>query len=1182
MDRYLAKSLILFLLVAPLSGAAFLSPKQNVGSRHEAMTGTVFAKPGPARLEQSVSDSSGLLQYTAAGHVIGFRTGGVVIASGNHALRVEYINARPVPPSEEKSSEFKNDRGVSPPLGKVTYRDLWAGVTAVYEKSESGVVKSTYNIQPGETKASNPAEQIKLRYSVPVKIDSSGNLVLSFASGEMQETRPVAWQEVAGKKISVEARYRLLETKAVGFEVEAYDVRYPLVIDPVISWSTFLGGTSLDRGYAIAVDSSGNTYVIGCSAGTWGSPIRPYTEAHDAFVAKLDANGTLLWNTFLGTSDYDDGYGIAVDTNGNVYVTGSSWATWGSPLRAYAGIGDAFVTKLNADGALLWNTFLGGTSYDCGNGIAVDTNGSCYVGGNSSATWGSPIRPIAAGESDGFVAKLDASGVLIWNTFLGGAPGDDDLHGIAVDTNGNSYVAGWSLATWGLPLRAYAGGYDAFVAKLATNGTLLWNTFLGGANNDQGPYGNGIAVDTNGNTYVTGYSQATWGSPLRAYAGSQDGFVAKLTTNGALQWNTFMGGLSDDGSSGIAVDTSGNSYVAGWSEATWGLPLRAYAGSRDTFVAKLTTNGALQWNTFMGGLSDVWGSGIAVDTNGNSYVAGWSMATWGWPVRQFAGGWDAYVAKVPANPVPPSEIVSLSPSDKLVGDSSFVLTVEGSGFVDGAVVRWNGADRPTTFISSSEISAAIGADDLTAAKIVQITVRNPDGEITNASEFTIKNVVPSLSTLTPSSASAGDPGFTLVVTGSAFVDGTIVSWDGADRSTSFVNSSEVSATIGAGDLAAAKTVQVTVRNPGSGASNALEFTISDPRPILTALVPSSASAGSSGFILCVMGSKFVSGTIVRWGGSDRPTTFVNSNEVDATIGADDIASAKSVQVTVRNPDGETSIGLIFVINNPPYPSLTALSPVKISGGGAGFNLTLLGTNFVANSVARWNGIDKTTTYISSTELRAAIPAGDISVGREVQVTVLNPIPAGSTSNALVFPVSSFTMNSSPTSATVTAGQSAAYAVQVIPQFGSFDSSVSFTCTGLPRGCTASISPASVTPGANVVATALTLTTSAASGSAAGVKLGSAGFIPPAFELLLAILALLRWLSIRKPVPKKFSCRWLTASALICVIALLASCGTGGDSNPPANNGTPPGTYQITVQGESGSLKTSTTVTLVVR
>ncbi|MBE3117381.1 MAG: SBBP repeat-containing protein [Candidatus Atribacteria bacterium] len=179
-------------------------------------------------------------------------------------------------------------------------------------------------------------------------------------------------------------------------------------------------------------------------------------------------------------------------------------------------------------------------------------------------------------------------------------------------------------------------------------------------------------------------------------------------------------------------------------------------------------------------------------------------------------------------------------------------------------------------------------------------------------------------------------------------------------------------------------------------------------------------------------------------------------------------------------------------------------------------------------------------------------------------------------------VSGFTISSSPTSATVTAGQSAAYAVQVTPQYGPFNSSVSFSCTGLPSNCMASFSPTSVTPGANVVTTTLTLATQAVSGSAVGAMFGSTGFIPPTLGLLLAILALLRWLSIRKPVSRKFSCRWLTASALICVIALLASCGTGGGDNPPPNNGTPPGTYQISVQGESGSMKASTTVTLVVR
>jgi hypothetical protein len=349
-------------------------------------------------------------------------------------------------------------------------------------------------------------------------------------------------------------------------------------------WNTFMGSStiSVDTGQGIAVDSSGNVYVMGVSNATWGSPINAYAGGQDAFVAKYDSSGTLLWNTFMGSTNNDYGYGIAVDSSGNVYVTGYSGATWGSPINAFAGTSEVFVAKLNSSGTRQWHTFMGSASYDYGTSIAVDSSGNVYVTGNSTATWGSPINAFAGGY-DAFVAKLNSSGTLLWNTFMGSV-GNDVGQGIAVDSSGNVYVTGYSSATWGSPIIAYAGSSEAFVAKLNTNGTRLWNTFMGSTSYD---YGYGIAVDSTGNVYVTGFSTATWGSPINAFAGDRDVFVAKLNSSGTRLWNTFMGSVSEDDGYGIAVDSSGNVYVMGSSYATWGNPINAFAGGHDAFVAKL-------------------------------------------------------------------------------------------------------------------------------------------------------------------------------------------------------------------------------------------------------------------------------------------------------------------------------------------------------------------------------------------------------------------------------------------------------------------------------------------------------------------------------------------------------------------------------------------------------------------
>jgi hypothetical protein len=358
----------------------------------------------------------------------------------------------------------------------------------------------------------------------------------------------------------------------------------------------------------------------------------------------LTIDPAMGWNTFMGGTSSDSCMDIAVDGSGNVYVAGYSYSTWGSPVRAFTGSNkEAFVAKLDSSGNLTWNTFLGGYGYDEGRSIAVDGSGNVYVAGFSYDTWGTPVRAYSADE-DAFAAKLTSAGALTWNTFLGGTL-FDEAYGVAVDGSGNVYVTGVSLATWETPVRAFTtGGTDAFAAKLTSAGALTWNTFLGSIVAEQG---HGIAVDGDGNVFVMGASGDSWGSPVRAYTGGTDAFAAKLTSAGALTWNTFLGGSGDDWGRDIAVAGSGNIYVVGYSTATWGVsPLRAYTAGTDAFAAKLTSAGALTWNIFLGGNAEEYGEGIAIDGDENVYVAGASGESWGTPIDPFSDGWEALAVKL--------------------------------------------------------------------------------------------------------------------------------------------------------------------------------------------------------------------------------------------------------------------------------------------------------------------------------------------------------------------------------------------------------------------------------------------------------------------------------------------------------------------------------------------------------
>jgi hypothetical protein len=581
-----------------------------------------------------------LLQFTAGEHVIAFLPECLYMTGSDHMLKVTFQNANVVTPEAE---HYQPQESNAQPLEKVIYPELWNGIDLTYEHKVSSIAKSTYTVSPG-----SDAGQIRLLYNVQVRLDKTGKLLFGFEKGELSETAPIAWQIIKGERSEVDVEFCRRGEKMIGFRVGEYNPDYQLIIDPEWEWNTFTGSSSGVRGRSIAVDGKGNVYVAGYG-GSWGSPVNEHAGWVDAFAAKFSSSGVLQWHTYMGGPEYDDfGIGIAVDGSGNVYVAGESDATWGSPVNAYAGgFYDAFAAKLDSNGVRQWNTFIGSSTDDRGKSIAVDGSGNVYVAGYGKATWGSPVTAYA-GKNDAFAVKLDSSGVLQWNTFMGSSDWDEG-RSIAVDGSGNVYIAGMSTATWSSPVNAYAGGfYDGFAAKLDSDGVLQWNTFMGGQNTDES---NGIALDGSGNVYVTGFSESTtWGSPVNAHSGGfSDAFAAKLDNNGVRQWNTFMGSADSDAGNGIAVDGSGNVYIAGDSKLTWGSPQNGHTGDEygDAFAARLNNSGMLQWSTFMGGTSWDYGKSITVDNKGIVYVSGTTyIYAWGTPVTDHAGwGYDAFAVK---------------------------------------------------------------------------------------------------------------------------------------------------------------------------------------------------------------------------------------------------------------------------------------------------------------------------------------------------------------------------------------------------------------------------------------------------------------------------------------------------------------------------------------------------------
>lgn len=364
----------------------------------------------------------------------------------------------------------------------------------------------------------------------------------------------------------------------------------------------------------------------------------------------------------------------------------------------------------------------------------------------------------------------------------------------------------------------------------------------------------------------------------------------------------------------------------------------------------------------------------------------------------------------PPNPVP--TLSSLSPSYAAVGAAPFTLTVTGSGFVPGSVVRWNNADRPTTYIRTTELTAAISGADVAAAANANVTVFNPApvGGSSNVGVFAVKAPA-SIVSLTPPAVLAGAAAFSLSVTGTNFATTSVVRWNNSDRVTTYVKDTELTAAITAADVAAmgAATVSVYTPPPGTGLSNLFNFVISAGPlpPAIGGLSPSRRQVALPGFTLVVSGMRFVAGSVVQWNGSDRPTTFISSTELRAAISAADTAAAGVMKITVVNPAGAspalTSTPYLFDVDNP-TPSLASIVPSSAIVGGAGFTLIVNGSGFLPTSVVRWNNTDRPTTFVSPTLLSASIAAADIATAASVSVQVINPAPIAGPVESLTFEV----------------------------------------------------------------------------------------------------------------------------------------------------------------------------------
>lgn len=579
-----------------------------------------------------------------------------------------------------------------PTYAKVNYPDIYDGVDLVYYGSQQRL-EYDFVVKP----AADPAAiALAFRSADHLGIDGQGNLVLQTAAGTLLQHKPFIYQEVNGIRQAIDGGYVLRGPQQVGFRLGSYDPSRTLVIDPVLAYSTYLGGSADDVGNGIAVDGTGNVYLAGDATSTDFPTASAVQAAYgggtaDAFIAKLDPTGTtLLYATYLGGEGFDAGNGLAVDATGSVYITGKTHSrefpiTRGAFEDTYRGDEfDAFVTKLSPAGdQLIYSTYLGGNDNDAGIAVAVDSGGNAYVtGGTKSKDFPatqSAYQGVNNGGTNAFVTELNVTGTdLLYSTFLGGSFTDRG-NAIAVDANGIVYVAGHTNSDDFPTLNAlqpvYGGGLDnAFVAKLnpqaANDDSLLFSTFLGGSGSDKGL---GLAVNRDGEIYVAGQTSSADFPTAKALqptygGGSSNAFVAKIDSVGSsLLFATYLGGSGDDRASALGLDANGNVYVTGSTSSVDFPVVDAFQplleGSSDAFVAKLTSDGStLNYASYLGGSGDedlpqngVNMGALAVDPAGAVYVTGRTTST-DFPTVNplqplLRGNSNAFVAKI-IDPVP--------------------------------------------------------------------------------------------------------------------------------------------------------------------------------------------------------------------------------------------------------------------------------------------------------------------------------------------------------------------------------------------------------------------------------------------------------------------------------------------------------------------------------------------------
>jgi hypothetical protein len=865
--------------------------------------------------------------------------------------------------------------------GQVVYHGVYPGIDLVYRGNQQQL---EYDFVVGPW--ANPGA-IRLQFSGEQRlaIDAQGDLVLHTAAGDVVEQAPVVYQEVGAVRQAVAGKFEVEGKGQVGFTVGAYDPSRPLIIDPVLSYSTYLGGSGTsttiisDSADRIAVDANGNAYITGRTVST-DFPTTPGVfqsqlgSGQNAFVTKLNASGTaLVYSTYLGGHDSqgnaDVGASIAVDANGNAYITGQTNSTTfptttGAIQTQLGGNGalNAFVTKLNASGTqLVYSTYLGGSVTDAGSGIVVDSAGSAYVTGftqstNFPTTTG-VFQQTDPGSTNAFVTKLNATGTaLVYSTYLGGSAADFG-NGLAVDGSGNAYVTGitgsadFPTTSGAFQTSPGNAGTTGFVTKLNATGTaLVYSTYLGGDTSD---FADGIAVDSTGNAYITGKTSSTnFPTTTGAFqthlgaSGAANAFVTKLNTSGSgLVYSTYLGGSNQDLANSIALDSSGNAYVVGDTKSTdfpTAHPIQATYNSTtngfNALVSKLNADGtSLVFSTYLGGSGNDFGMGIALDGNGNIYVTG---ATSSSDFPTTSGAFQTHLASNRTN----AFVAKIATGSATAGTLQFSAATFSANETDATatitVTRSGGSSGAVSVTVSTGGGTAVAGTDYTATSQ---TVSWADGE-TGSKTITVSLLDDMLT---------GESNETVGLTLSGATGGATL----GTQSTGTLNLAEDS------DI---------VATPGMLQFSSATFNANETDP--TATITMSRSGGSSGAVSVTVstgGGTAVAGT--DYTATTQTVSWADGETADKTVTIpllDDMLTGESnetVGLTLSNATGGATLGS----QNTATLNIAEDADIPVNHGTLQFSAPM----FIANETDATATITVTRTGGSSGAVTATVSTG---------------------------------------------------------------------------------------------------------------------------------------------------------------------------------------------------------------